>query len=76
MARNAAGDAASVCPTAAGSNSSGSSGSSAFINIDPNLRKCLAEVNTMLATHVAAWMRKRGKVSCLPSLCGRQQQQC
>jgi hypothetical protein len=32
------------------------------MNIDPDLRKCLAEVNTMLAIHVAAWMKKRGKV--------------
>lgn len=34
-----------------------------MINVDPNLRKCLAEVDTMLAVHVAAWMKKRGKVS-------------
>lgn len=40
-----------------------SSASPSVIHIDPELRKCLAEVDTLLAIHVAAWMKKRGRVS-------------
>lgn len=63
MSRPSAIDAASVAGSGAPSGFGVTSTSSpALMNIDPDLRKCLAEVNTMLAIHVAAWMKKRGKV--------------
>jgi hypothetical protein len=40
-----------------------STSSPPVLHIDYDLRKSLAEINSMLATNVANWLKKRGKVS-------------
>jgi hypothetical protein len=42
----------------------------AQLHLSPDLRKCLSEVDALLAIHVAAWMKKRGRVSCVLAWCG------
>lgn len=55
--------AASIAGSAAGSFGPVGSVSPSVVHIDPDLRKCLSEVDALLAIHVAAWMKKRGRVS-------------
>jgi hypothetical protein len=51
------------------------------LHIDYDLRKSLAEINSMLATNVANWLKKRGKVSTacsnrLPKVSVLERQHC